>query len=75
VAGGSGRPVIALPTWAGRLQATLMGLAPGAPLMSLDNLDSMKVDNVATGKWPGLASLGIKASALLPIARQYLARK
>ena len=75
VAGGSGRPVIALPTWAGRLQATLMGLAPGAPLMSLDNLDSMKIDNVATGKWKGLASLGIKASALLPIARQYLARK
>lgn len=75
VAGGSGRPVIALPAWAGRLQATLMGLAPGAPLMSLDNLDSMKVDNVATGKWPGLESLGIKASALLPIARQYLARK
>ena len=74
VAGGSGRPVIALPTWAGRLQATLMGLAPGEPLMSLDNLDSMKVDNVATGKWKGLASLGIKASALLPIARQYLGR-
>ena len=75
VAGGSGRPVIALPAWAGRLQATLMGLAPGAPLMSLDNLDSMKVDNVATGKWKGLASLGIKASALLPIARQYLGRR
>lgn len=74
-AGGGGRPVIALPSWAGRLQATLMGLAPGEPLMSLDNLDSMKVDNVATGKLPGLASLGIKASALLPIARQYLGRK
>jgi len=74
VAGG-GRPVIALPTWAGRLQAMLMGLAPGEPLMSLDNLDSMKVDNVATGKLPGLTSLGIRASTLLPIARQYLARK
>jgi NADH dehydrogenase len=72
VAGGYGRPVIPLPAWAGRLQATLMGLAPGVPLMSVDNLDSMKVDNVASGKLPGLASLGITASALKPIAQQYL---
>ncbi|MDD2881710.1 MAG: complex I NDUFA9 subunit family protein [Rhodoferax sp.] len=74
VAGGLGRPVIALPTWAGRLQATLIGLAPGQPLMSVDNLDSMKIDNVASGKLPGLASLGITASALKPIAQQYLVR-
>ena len=72
IAGGFGRPVIALPQWAARLQATLMGLAPGAPMMSLDNLDSMKVDNVASGKLPGLASLGLIASALQPIAQDYL---
>ena len=72
--GGMGRLVIPLPAWAGRLQATVMGLAPGEPMMSLDNLDSMKVDNVATGKQPGLDSLGIKASALRPIAKQYLGR-
>jgi NADH dehydrogenase len=73
--GGMGRLVIPLPAWAGRLQATVMGMAPGEPLMSLDNLDSMKVDNVASGKQPGLDSLGIKASALRPIARQYLGRR
>ncbi|MDO8318771.1 complex I NDUFA9 subunit family protein [Rhodoferax sp.] len=73
--GGMGRLVIPLPAWAGRLQATVMGLAPGEPMMSLDNLDSMKVDNVATGKQPGLDSLGIKASALRPIAKQYLGRR
>lgn len=67
-----GSMVIALPAWAGRLQAKLMGMAPGVPLMSVDNLDSMKQDNVASGKLPGLASLGITASALEPIARQYL---
>jgi NADH dehydrogenase len=67
-----GRPVIALPEWLGRLQARLMALAPGEPLMSLDNLDSMKVDNVATSKLPGLASLGITASDLRPIAQGYL---
>ena len=71
---GAGRPVIPLPAWAGRLQATLMGLAPGVPLMSVDNLDSMKVDNVASGKLPGLASLGITAAALRPIAQGYLKR-
>ncbi|MBV5297505.1 MAG: complex I NDUFA9 subunit family protein [Rhodoferax sp.] len=74
VAGGFGRPVIALPQWAGRLQATLMGLAPGEPMMSLDNLDSMKLDNIATGQQPGLKSLGITASALQPIAQDYLTR-
>ena len=74
VAAGRGRPVIALPEWAGRLQATLMGLAPGEPMMSLDNLDSMKVANVATGKLPGLDALGIKSAALAPIAQEYLNR-
>jgi NADH dehydrogenase len=43
--------------------------------MSVDNLDSMKVPNVASGVVPGLASLGITASALQPIARQYLAMR
>ena len=71
---GLGRPVFALPAWAGRLQATLMELAPGEPLMSRDNLDSMKVDNVATGQVPGLDALGIQAAALEPIAREYLGR-
>jgi NADH dehydrogenase len=71
---GLGRPVIPLPSWAGRLQATLMELMPGNPLMSLDNLDSMQVDNVATGKLPGLEALGINAGALTPIAQDYLSR-
>lgn len=72
--GGRGRPVIALPEWMGRLQALLMEFAPGPTLMSRDNLDSMKVDNVATGLVPGLQALGIAPARLEPIARQYLAR-
>jgi uncharacterized protein YbjT (DUF2867 family) len=70
--GGFGRPVFGLPDWAARLQAKLMGLVPGEPVMSTDNLDSMKVPNVATGKFPGLDSLGITVSALQPIAQGYL---
>ncbi len=70
---GRGRPVLPLPRWLGRLQARLMELAPGEPVMSRDNLDSMQIDNVASGQLPGLASLGITASALTAIARDYLA--
>ena len=69
---GHQRPVLELPEWAGRLQARLMELAPGTPKMSRDNLDSMRVDNVASGELPGLASLGITPSALRPIAQEYL---
>lgn len=74
VNGGRGRPVIALPDGLGRLQAMLMEFAPGPTLMSRDNLDSMKVDNVATGLVPGLQALGIAPARLEPIAREYLRR-
>jgi NADH dehydrogenase len=69
---GRGRPVIGLPDWMGRMQAWLMEHAPGTPLMSRDNLDSMQVDNVATGQLPGLQALGMTPSALKPIAEDYL---
>lgn len=69
---GRGRPVIPLPMVLGRLQALLMELTPGQPLMSRDNLDSMRVANVASGRLPGLAALGITPAALTAIAPGYL---
>lgn len=72
VNGGKGRPVIALPAALGRLQAALMELAPGEPLLSRDNLDAMATDNVASGKLPGLQALGIQPAALDAIAPSYL---
>lgn len=72
---GRGRPVISLPPALGRLQALLMELAPGQPLMSRDNLDSMSVDNVASGRLPGLEALGITPGALAAIAPAYLAQR
>lgn len=69
---GRGRPVIALPPALGRLQAGLMELLPGPPLMSRDNLDSLRLDNLASGKLPGLRALGIQATALAAIAPLYL---
>lgn len=46
---GHRRMVIDLPDPLARLQAMLLEHMPGGPLMSRDNLDSMKTDNVASG--------------------------
>lgn len=70
-----GRPVLALPPFLGKLQALAMRLLPGEPLISQDNLDSMKVDNVASGKLPGLQALGITPSALAAIVPTYLGNR
>ena len=72
---GRGRPVIGLPMWVGWLQAAAMELAPGEPLMSRDNLASMQVDNVATGKLPGLQALGISAASAAGVAPTYLGHR
>jgi uncharacterized protein YbjT (DUF2867 family) len=45
---GHARPVVALPDGVARLQARMLELAPGEPLLSRDNLDSLKRDNVAS---------------------------
>lgn len=66
------RPIVPLPMALGRLQARLMELAPGEPLMSRDNLNAMSVDNVASGQWPGLEALGIRPSPLSAVAPSYL---
>ncbi len=70
---GHPRPVFALPDAVARAQARLMSMAPGVPLMSPDNLDSMKVPNVASGTLPGLQALGIEPAALEAVAPAYLA--
>jgi NADH dehydrogenase len=71
---GHERPVIALPRPAGEWLAWLMECLPGEPLLSRDNLASMRVPNVASGAWPGLTSLGIAPAALEAIAPTYLNR-
>jgi uncharacterized protein YbjT (DUF2867 family) len=71
---GHERAVLPLPMAVGRLQALLMACLPGPPLMSRDNLDSMRVANVASGALPGLASLGITAASLHTVAPGYLGR-
>jgi len=45
---GHRRPVIGLPESLARFQAMVLEHMPGQPLITRDNLDSMKVDNVAS---------------------------
>jgi NADH dehydrogenase len=56
--------VLALPEAIGMLQAAAFGLLPGEPLLSRDNLRSMRVPNVASAELPGLAALGITPTSL-----------
>ena len=49
---GHKRPVVGLPDAIARLQAFVLEHLPGGPVMSRDNLDSMKADNVASGCHP-----------------------
>jgi uncharacterized protein YbjT (DUF2867 family) len=70
---GAKRPILPLPMPLARVQAWVMEHLPGEPLMSRDNLQSMKVANVASGHYPSLAALGITASSVQAIAPTYLA--
>ncbi|NDP60672.1 MAG: complex I NDUFA9 subunit family protein [Oxalobacteraceae bacterium] len=69
-ASGHPRPVIGLPPALARLQALVLEFAPGGPVMSRDNLDSMKTDNVMRG--PIAPELGVTPQALEAIAARYL---
>lgn len=68
------RPVIALPPLLARCQALLLEWMPGGPLMSRDNLDSMRVDNVLDAASTALTAsdLGIEPRALDAVAARYL---
>ncbi len=70
---GHSRPVIGLPDWVARLQAFMLEHLPGGPLMSRDNLDSMKSDNIASGTLP--APPDWHPISLDAVAPQYLARR
>ena len=75
IRGGQGRWVFGIPNSIAWIQALLMELAPGQPLMSRDNLNSMKVDNVGSLHALTLKNLGIDAAALGSIAPLYLGAK
>ncbi|MBS0003026.1 MAG: complex I NDUFA9 subunit family protein [Thioalkalivibrio sp.] len=46
---GRRRPILGLPDWAGKIQASVLEFVPGKPL-SRDNLASLSVDSICTGE-------------------------
>lgn len=63
--------IIKLPDSLGRLQAMTLEMAPGEPLMSRDNLDSMRTPSIASG--PLAPELGIgEPASIEAIAPLYL---
>ena len=69
---GHPRPIVALPPALAQIQAWVLEHLPGEPLMSRDNLASMRAPNVASGTLPSLSDLGIVPAALEAIAPAYL---
>jgi uncharacterized protein YbjT (DUF2867 family) len=61
---GRARPVWALPPALGELQAWVLEHLPGPKLMSRDNLRSLQVDAVASGRFPTLQALDITPASI-----------
>ena len=70
---GHQRPVLALPDALARIQAWVMEHLPGQPLLSRDNLLSLRVPNIAIGNLPGLDALGIVATDIRSVMPAALA--
>src|SRR5437762_7198226 len=68
---GRRRLLLPVPFAIARIQAAILGLLPHPPL-TLDQLHLLKVDNVASGKLPGLAELGLQPTGLEAILPSYL---
>ncbi|VVD86958.1 3 beta-hydroxysteroid dehydrogenase/Delta 5--_4-isomerase [Pandoraea eparura] len=66
---GCERPILPLPERVARLQAILFEAMPGEPIITRDNLDSMRVDNVMSG--PLAPELGLIPNGL-EVAVDYL---
>mgnify|MGYP002778305115 FL=1 len=69
---GLDRRVVHLPDAIGRLQARMLSLTPGGPLMSIDNFDSLSVPNVPSD--PALVfppELGVKPLPLSAAMQAY----
>ena len=65
------RGLIPIPYWMADIQAGFLQLLP-LPLLTRDQVKLLQVDNVLSGTRPGLAELGIQATALELILPTYL---
>lgn len=65
------RPVLRLSPTLGKLQARIMEFVPGKPF-SMDNYRSLSVHSICDKSGLSQKDLGIQASAMEPVIRQYL---
>ena len=65
------RPVLRLSPTLGKLQARIMEFVPGKPF-SMDNYRSLSVHSICDKSGLSQKDLGIRASAMEPVIRQYL---
>jgi uncharacterized protein YbjT (DUF2867 family) len=65
--------LLPLPYWVGKIQAFFLQFLPNPPLTP-DQMKLLRHDNIAGGTVPGLAALGIDATAIEAIVPGYLAR-
>ncbi len=72
---GHERPIVGLPEGLARIEAVGFELLPGDPLISRDNIDSMKVPSIASGKLPTLARFHIPPRAMDSVMRDLLAHR
>ncbi|WP_397474809.1 complex I NDUFA9 subunit family protein [Pusillimonas sp.] len=70
---GRPRPVLAMPRFIGYLQAMFFELLPGQPIMSRDNLDSLRVDNTSDERMA--PELGVVPTPLESVAPIYLRKR
>lgn len=70
---GHPRRVLPIPMFMGRMQAMVFECLPGEPILSRDNLDSLKMDNIYEGQMS--PDLDIVATPLESVAPVYLRRK
>jgi uncharacterized protein YbjT (DUF2867 family) len=69
---GRSKPILGLPGPLAYAQALVLECLPG-PLMTRDNLNSMRVDNITAMPWPRYT--GFKPASLEPTLSEYLANK
>lgn len=70
---GRNRLLLPIPYWLGKIEAVFLQLLP-KPLLTTDQVELLKRDNILSGKLPGLAELGIQPTGAEAILPTYLDR-
>jgi uncharacterized protein YbjT (DUF2867 family) len=71
---GHERPVIGLPDFLGKIQASLLEMLPGPTIMSIDNFNSLKIDSALPAGYVMAPELGVTPQALSTVAPSYLSK-